>query len=349
MRQSASSVVRGASPLHLLRALLRECTYLPDSAARERMHKDVIARFRSQRSSSSLPRQTNLLQAARKALSLLRRANDGRTAALFKVLALTYGRTGKRRHILLQSVLEPDIPADHTAVAALSASAKPKTAESEVSPRFQALLNSQADRPGLSLIKPAFKSARPAIPEMNAWRRPVPACRVRNIKKRWLHKMKDRAMPPLPKSEMERLRCLVHGELKWDGPVPRRAHARTSSSDRGDSTLDILVRSRIPARQVFPGRNTNSGNPHIITKRLMRRLWGRILTQCPSLIWNDRRKSWEVEWGIVRDSKDTEPADTAILELNLFDGVDDKGRLPSPGKSQPLRKRSVQVRPEGIA
>ncbi|EON69780.1 hypothetical protein W97_09043 [Coniosporium apollinis CBS 100218] len=125
---------------HLLRALLRECTYLPDAAARAYFRQHVLARFRehhppSSRRTSAWPpekhrlagyshdllphRLRGLLRQARKGLALLRRANEGEMGPLLRVLSYTYGRSGKARHEMMRSLLLPDVPADSNALTAL--------------------------------------------------------------------------------------------------------------------------------------------------------------------------------------------------------------------------------------
>ncbi|MCJ1245707.1 hypothetical protein MMC30_002911 [Trapelia coarctata] len=127
------------NPLHIYRALLRECTYLPDPAARTYWHSRIVARFREYNPRTNvpwweLPKKTKiktvdpvsrikLLHAARKYLSVLVRANLGVDRCLENVLAHTYGRIGKRRHELLAHLEAQSAPVlkDHESVKKLSA------------------------------------------------------------------------------------------------------------------------------------------------------------------------------------------------------------------------------------
>ena len=108
-----------AKARHLLRALLRECTYLPDRRARGFFHDYVISSFRSyqgllpriERSKKDkeqlkllLQRGKNLLDKASKWQKLLSRANCGHHHPLRQVMRYTYGRVGPRRHSLLQEL-----------------------------------------------------------------------------------------------------------------------------------------------------------------------------------------------------------------------------------------------------
>ncbi|ORX99952.1 hypothetical protein BCR34DRAFT_628086 [Clohesyomyces aquaticus] len=115
---------------HLLRALLREATYLPDANARRYFRRYLVGRFRTASINVSAiahraaraGRQTrsfgNYLhridernwenrRKARKGLNYLRRANLGEMPCLMRVLLITYGRVGKRKYQLQQEVLEP--------------------------------------------------------------------------------------------------------------------------------------------------------------------------------------------------------------------------------------------------
>src|SRR5262249_20872833 len=105
------------NPLHIYRALLRECTYLPDPIARDYLRKHVISSFRAYIPSrppkppNAKPnlltpeRKTRALRRARHGLYTLQRANVGHTKSLLRVLCLSYGQTGARRHELLKPLL----------------------------------------------------------------------------------------------------------------------------------------------------------------------------------------------------------------------------------------------------
>lgn len=124
--------------LHLLRALLREASYLPDANARQHFRRYIVNRFRayqpSQNASSSIlakavekkkqgfgkrrhvsiiyPRTRSMQLVGKKGLNYLRRANNGEYLCLKKILYLTYGRMGKRKYALLENLLQPDEPTE---------------------------------------------------------------------------------------------------------------------------------------------------------------------------------------------------------------------------------------------
>lgn len=119
--------------IHLLRALLREATYLPDAVARQHFHRYIVDRFRAyqprQNATSSIALQAlgqyrhrnvkrrklsiiteradKVHRKAQKGLHYLRRANQGEIPCLQKVLLFAYGRMGKRKYELLNDVLKP--------------------------------------------------------------------------------------------------------------------------------------------------------------------------------------------------------------------------------------------------
>ena len=120
--------------IHLLRALLRESTYLPDAHARQYFRRYIVARFKAyqpkQNATASyavqaleryrhrafkrrqlsviVERASKLQRKAQKGLHYLRRANQGELLCLRKVLLFTYGRMGRRKYALLNEVLKPD-------------------------------------------------------------------------------------------------------------------------------------------------------------------------------------------------------------------------------------------------
>ncbi|KAF1926938.1 uncharacterized protein M421DRAFT_66560 [Didymella exigua CBS 183.55] len=120
--------------LHLLRALLREATYLPDATARTYFRRYVVARFKAYQPRPNATasfdvaavdkyrlrafkrRHAGIIKArlgqqqrkAHKGLNFLRRANQGEAQCLQKALWFAYGRLGRRKHALLDDLLKPD-------------------------------------------------------------------------------------------------------------------------------------------------------------------------------------------------------------------------------------------------
>ena len=338
----------GDNPLHLLRALLRQCTYLPDPAARDYMHRHIVSRYRvyyprpSRYPSSAslvhlerkLPpgRAERLVQTARDGVALLQRANSGYMSPLFKVLAMTYGRTGKRRYELLQPFLAPDIPTNQTVVASLSASLTTTTAL-QVPPKLAALIKSQAQQRRSDLVKPPIKQLEPRIPEKNIWRRPVAANRVRNLEKRWLKMVLERVMPPLPEEEWQSLRRLATGVSRWEGPVPRRTRVKGSGDEDEIPRPKVQSYNKLFDLGMFRSSNGPTEHPHNINARFMQRLWARVFTQCPRMSWNAMKNTCHFEWGLLGPASGTGIIELDDSQLAAFEGVDKHGRLLDPFQS----------------
>ncbi|CAF9936155.1 hypothetical protein IMSHALPRED_010479 [Imshaugia aleurites] len=336
------AVVNDASShaaLRLFRALLRESTYLPDPSACQYLRGHIISRFRDYHPDSTLPfssrrhkaaalvqqRLPSLLRSARRGLVFLCRANDGHVRHLGKILAMTYGRIGKRRHQLLKDLKIPDMPVDQAVIEKLSEPGN--QAVPHPSGQLMALVKSQARRRLSHFSRSNTPRPKLEIPEENSWGRPMPIKRVRNFKRRWYAETLDRIMPPLPEAEWDRLRMRASGESPWEGLVARRKWAG-SPDDEGHRQL--------VGERVKGSTKGACSNPHKITSRYMRRLWAKISAQCPLMRPNTARKSgWDVLWGDVRGHDTTAFALThgAGGGYDMFGGVDENGRVVAKGQS----------------
>ena len=259
-----------------------------------------------------------VLRTARKGLVFLQRANDGHPRHLGKILAMAYGRAGKRRHELLSSLRVPDVPVDKAELDKLmERTANPATQGlPQPSRQLLALVESQATRKKAFFPRSQRPTMEPEIPEKNAWGRPMPIKRVRNLNKKWYGETLDLLMPPLPEAEWARLRGLASGETKWEGPRPRRGqNARVGfKSDIVRGTLVI-------------GTGTLSG-PHELTPRYMRRLWTKIFAQCPLMIPNaSERFGWEIKWGDLHGTRDVTLQTGVRADLAMFEGVSERGKV----------------------
>ena len=318
--------------LHLFRALLRQCTYLPDPAARQYMHSHIVSRFRDYHPRNTHPLTTRrdkppalvqqrlpyLLRTARRGLIYLRRANDGHIRHLGRILAMTYGRIGKRRHQLLYDLKVPDAPVDQFAAKELLEPGN--QAVPHPSKQLMALIKSQARRQTSHFSRSNPPRIEPAIPEENIWGRPMPIKRVRNYKRRWYAETLDRIMPPLPQAEWENLLMRGSGQLRWEGPITRRKWVG-GPDDEGQTHL-VGEKVKGPTRGIC-------SNPHKITHSYMRRLWAKISANCPLMKPNEKSKlGWEIVWGDVYKPNQTTftlgPAGGSGYDM--FRGVDEKGK-----------------------
>ncbi|KAK6004569.1 hypothetical protein QM012_008431 [Aureobasidium pullulans] len=276
---------------HLLRAILRESTYLPDHQARLYIAAHAVTRFRDYTPGNKpdhvlVQRRRSQLDQARKALSELRRANEGELKPLLKVLHLTYARIGKRRHEILRD-FQYNPPADLD----IKPDAPPK-----LSPQHIALLDSQRMAAPPNIVRPFLRSWSLKIPKTNSWERPLPKKRIAKFVRDWYAGVLDRTVVPLPVVEWERLRDLALGKIRFEGPTPRRA--MPASKDSFPSPLELalgLVQLNSP--NLVLSNASNSFHARKLTARSMRRCWATVFAQCPVMSWNANSQKWSIQWG----------------------------------------------------
>ena len=333
---------RDPTAIHLFRALLRECSYLPDPVAKQYFYKHVVARFRRHwatrpheafKPPPSPERRTRLLKVARKGLSTLTRANNGRPKVLYKVLSYTYGRSGRRRRDLIDELQAPEAAADTIRIATAPgfANTSSNAKVPRLTPQAEAIAKSQAIHGVSQVYKSPLRRVQPRIPEKNAWMRPMPQVRVKNITAKWYANTLERLLPPLPERDYLRLQRLVSGQESWSAPAFRPA------------ALDVAISGSEDALKLSPRR---AGNDRAISRRNMERLWSRVLALCPTLTWNEKNSSWHATWGTVDRKFEKVPLIEATA--HLFEGVDDKGnpdnqRPPRGVKNRHTRSESINL------
>ena len=267
---------------NLLRALLRECTYLPDPASRTVIREQVLRRFRSYhygdqfptsltKNAQCKPLQTRLprkFREARSALSLLSRANTGDLPALYKVLLHTYGRIGKKRHELLKPLLRADFAVDADLQESIeddpvnwlpaweallwpSKVGRPtpqnggRQLRFGISKRYQklrALVSSQMEIAPMDPPRARLRAGVFISPALNTWARPMPRKLERRRVVKWYGSVLERLLPPLPSDEWERLKELAYGVRKWDGPRKRRRAEETEPGRTSYRDLEMLIK-----------------------------------------------------------------------------------------------------------
>ena len=333
----------------LYRALLRQCTYLPDSAARNYMWSHVRDRFQDYQplargENGRVRRKINqkepkrALKYARKSLKYLQRADDGHLNQLRTVLNMTYGRIGKRSRLLMTTIQTPNTIVDDAALAELSQQISKDPVRKKKVPKLTdealALVKSQKKQDSSRFNRGPLRSTEPNMPAVNIWGRPFPQKRKANFIRRWYADTMWRLMPPLPGSEWDRLQGLAIGTTPWDGPVPRRKLGTSSAQALEDtSTLFAPIDSphRLTSsteRVVVHGRHRETRtNPHRLTPRLMRRLWSKVFQACPRLDWSSERNKWMVTWGHKGKKADLVLNAQKKLPPEMFDGVDEDGEV----------------------
>ncbi|KAJ5562549.1 hypothetical protein N7461_001310 [Penicillium sp. DV-2018c] len=283
---------------HLLRATLRECTYLPDPIARTYMKDHIISRYRAvaSRSNKAGPQPVH---AARNALSVLRRANEGYSRPLEKVLLLSYGRTGRRRHELLAKMLTPQIPNDTLGLQELLS--QPSRFEDgwEAPAVVRSLAVAHVQNPVVTSarIRPLIKHLKPPIPEQNSWCKEVPESRRRNIRRRWYNSTLNSLLPPLPDDDLRLLDGLISGTVPWSPVTRRKVKPQIAEPDSESKLFTLLAKG--PEKGKTFAEYVN-GRPHALTARYMRRQWRRISALVPRQSWNPEYQKWSFTWDMPK-------------------------------------------------
>lgn len=306
---------------HLLRATLRECTYLPDPIARDYMRNHIISRYRAV---SYRPKAgPQAAHAARNALSVLRRANEGYSRPLEKVLSLSYGRIGRRRYELLQEMLKPEIP-NNTAALQQFLSQPVKFNDGWEPPAIvKSLAASQMQNTVVTTkrVRPLIKHLEPPIPKEDSWGKEVAESRKRNIRRRWYNTTLSSFLPPLPEKELQLLDGLISGTVHW-APVKRRKVISEETKPKSESELFKLLATGPEKGKTFA--EYANGRPHTITVRFMRRHWRRLSALVPRQYWNPISQKWRFVW----DS----PKEVPRLSVDLDSSVDPAAFFQKPGE-----------------
>lgn len=289
------------NPLHLYRALLRECSYLPHPDARTFIHDFVVSSYRryvpehgSKKSNlehMSPERQIKLLHRGRSFLSTLCRANQGYTRPLEKVLKLTYGRSGTRKRTLIDELA---ISGETTT----AVNTKRTECLEKLSPKWQGssvildLINSEVlMQDVLDMVKGNLRSS-PRIPRETIWKKPLSENRVKNLWRKWFAKMLPQLQVPVPEQEWLRLRSLSNGDLEWPTLIKRRAPSLVSEEKQGGQEKIVL---QGPSKD-FTFEAYVDGRPHKITQRFMRRRMTRVLKNTPMTIAKQASEGFVFKW-----------------------------------------------------
>ncbi|PPJ52998.1 hypothetical protein CBER1_11451 [Cercospora berteroae] len=277
----------------LLRAILRAASYLPDPNARtffkanalEHSKKRAFRVWNRRDDPNYAEREADLLELDRKKLRMLQDANAGERKSLLQVLCHTYGRTGYRRHELLQPLLATAGRED------LMQAMKEKTARTIA---LYALAESQQLNQPPALTRRNPKNLKPNVPATNARGLPMPQKRMHNLHRKWYADLLDRILPPLPTKDWEQLRDWARGKNMPQIHVPRRSNPQTrpfAHFGKYTALEAIVIQGRID-KEVYGNRET-----HQITERFMQRLWADVFSTCPYMIHDTSTNKWRVMWG----------------------------------------------------
>jgi hypothetical protein len=220
---------------HVLRGILRECTYLPDQHAATWIRQHAISRFRSYESKNKgrfydeeyKIRLETLRRKSRQAMYQLQRANEGDRKMLLKALSMAYGRTGKRRRELLQPLLsiqehETDEKSitEHNVAEIPDALVSSSTSARQSDNNLDSLMGSCSSEPATSTRAPHKKSAKgradePVKAKVKAYINDLPA------ELRALVQSQIAASPPaLARRNPRRLGLEIPELNSWYKPMP---------------------------------------------------------------------------------------------------------------------------------
>ncbi|RIA97092.1 hypothetical protein C1645_684542, partial [Glomus cerebriforme] len=170
--------------LSLYKQILKESSKFFDDNAKKFLKERARTRFKEYKNETIEKRIMMKWADARKALNQLKRANAFDVKAVMRVLKLTYGRIGPKRHELLKPHIDYPSPSPRSFIRKVQRTAPPR-----ISPPLQALLSSQV------------KSLYPTLPEPK--HKPLHPRRKANII--WWHysKIMKQVMPPVTEEELE--------------------------------------------------------------------------------------------------------------------------------------------------
>lgn len=349
---------------HMLRATLRECTYLPDPIAKTYMRQYVLHRYRSRvavfnakyqeltqplpapqstspvtkRTSSSntatsIERQIRLRRSARKLLRLVGHANEGYKRALERVLMLSYGRIGPKQHKLYSALLR-----DTGGTKQLNTSKDvEELLDKEGGPRF-----SEGWEPPTALIEvlkvqnnsPYIQNDRSKrfrfdhdlkLPPLNSWLKPTPEARLRNLRRKWYYRAKTSVLPPLDPSEGDILVGLLRGTVPWKASVRRKKVPSLLMPPPTELTpLESFLLQGAQKGITFDPYVDE--RPHRITRRFMVRVWEKIYHRTPLSVETSNGIKYKFP-----THRRVPPLALAVRDEDascLFDGVDHQGHVP---------------------
>lgn len=289
---------------HLYRALFRETSYLFDPNARTWCRAYISDSFRRHvkptsaksplRSSECLERlpsqeESRKLKRGRKFLALLKRANLRQRLAIEKVLKLTYGRIGRRRRELVSALMTTEI--GKTPATVTSEKSDIRSREWQPDSKVIALMKSQNQVQQLTSRSGRIKIS-PAIPAKNAWGRPMPRCRVKNMNKRWFAKAVNILLPPLPEPEWQQIHDLATGKKTWGHAVNKQRRPRASTSvfshkeNKPTALTDlggvILEGTKQHPKILSKHKGEDNAERRVLTPRVVKRIYSRaILSNTP--------------------------------------------------------------------
>ena len=276
------------NPVHIYRAILRECTYLPDPNSQTFIRgwaRDSFRRYlpRDPQKPQCKPeeitplREGQVLRRARHLQHTLSRANEGYPNSFEKVLRWTYARTGKRRREML-SELTAQEPSDSELQEHGASTPRKFDKHWEAPATIKALLRTQTQETRFMAWQ--SKRVRPEgakIPEKNLWGKPMPECRVRNQRHDWYKDQLQLILPPLPEAEFAEIKAYATGEKRLLVKARRPMALVLVFSEPEREERSLLAE----APMAVEWNTRQPQKPHELTQRSLRRHMQRLLAHVP--------------------------------------------------------------------
>jgi hypothetical protein len=346
------------SSRHVLRGILRECTYFPDQFAASWIRQHALMRFRAYEAKSKkhvsdkehTKRLETIRRKSRQGLYQMRRANEGDRKMLLKALSMAYGRIGKRRRELLSpllpvgsssegsSAVSDDAEYDSSQASPTAAkSATPST--SSTSTRDKQSSKGREDGPvktqvkefvsGLplelrTLVQSQITASPPAIARRNPRRLGVEIPELNT----WFK--------PMPAVRVKNQISKWYANLldTVQPPLPDQEWFRLRDLAMGTTRAEPPIPRRAQLttppsvlevtvmRGKLPADMFRKDHAHKITPRFLRRLWADVFSQCPLMKYDSPTKSWKVTWGhhALQNHDDRKGVDSAATPPNETTG-----------------------------
>lgn len=334
---------------HVLRGILRECTYLPDQFAASWIRQHALSRFRTYETrnkgragdESYEKRLETVRRKSRQAMYQLQRANEGDRKMLMKALSMAYGRTGKRRRELLQPLtsikehkVDENASAEINAAKLLDASMHPSTSARQpatstttqnqkptkdrstgpVKAQIKAYMN---DLPASlrALVQSQITASPPTIARRNPRRLGVEIPELNT----WMKPMPEVRVKNQLSDWYAGLLSTVQPPLpdnEWDrlrALALGITRAQPPKPRRTNLTPPPSVLELVVKRGKLPDSLFRKDYAHNINPRFMQRLWAEVFSQCSLMKYDSANEQWTVIWGhhVLNDSKLDRKSDAA--------------------------------------
>jgi len=320
------------SSRHVLRGILRECTYFPDQFAASWIRQHALMRFRTYEAKNKkhgsdeeyTKRLETIRRKSRQGLYQMRRANEGDRKMLLKALSMAYGRVGKRRRELLSPLLPTGSSSEDTSAfddaeqeatqafpIATDAATQPTTSTST---RDRQSSKGRVDGPvktqvkefvsGLplelrTLVQSQITASPPTIARRNPRRLGVEIPELNTWYK------------PMPAVRVKNQISRWYANLldTVQPPLPEQEWLRLRDLALGTIRAEPPIPRRAQltpppsmlemtvTRGKLPAELFRKDHAHKITSRYMRRLWADVFSQCPLMEYNSPTNGWKVTWG----------------------------------------------------